>query len=65
MDCAFNIIFSLSFFFLLLIKGDVYPVEASDDFSLNQILDAHWGVLTDEDVRNLVPACNLFLLSPF
>jgi acetolactate synthase-1/3 small subunit len=40
-------------------------VEASDDLSLNQILDAHWGVLTDEDVRNLVPACNLFLLSPF
>ncbi|XP_048233207.1 acetolactate synthase small subunit 1, chloroplastic isoform X1 [Ricinus communis] len=28
-------------------KGDVYPVE--DDFSVNQVLDAHWGVLYDED----------------
>ncbi|KAJ6677553.1 ACETOLACTATE SYNTHASE SMALL SUBUNIT [Salix viminalis] len=33
--------------------GDVYPVEASDDFTLNQILDAHWGVLTDEDTAGL------------
>ncbi|KAH7572734.1 hypothetical protein JRO89_XS03G0004800 [Xanthoceras sorbifolium] len=28
--------------------GDVYPVEPSDSF--NQVLDAHWGVLNDEDV---------------
>lgn len=33
--------------------GDVYPVEASDDFTLNKILDAHWGVLTDEDTAGL------------
>lgn len=34
-------------------KGDVYPVEPYDDFSVNQVLDAHWGVLYDEDVRCL------------
>lgn len=34
-------------------QGDVYPVEPFDDSSKNQILDAHWGVLYDEDVRNL------------
>lgn len=32
-------------------KGDVYPVEPSDTFSVSQVLDAHWGVLNDEDVR--------------
>lgn len=32
-------------------KGDVYPVEPSDRFAINQVLDAHWGVLNDEDVR--------------
>ncbi|KAE8713336.1 Acetolactate synthase small subunit 1 [Hibiscus syriacus] len=30
-------------------KGDVYPVEPSNSFPVNQILDAHWGVLYDED----------------
>ncbi|XP_022864542.1 acetolactate synthase small subunit 1, chloroplastic-like [Olea europaea var. sylvestris] len=30
-------------------KGDVYPVELDDDFYLNQVLDAHWGVLHDAD----------------
>ncbi|KDP32486.1 hypothetical protein JCGZ_13411 [Jatropha curcas] len=30
-------------------KGDVYPVEPYDDYSMNQVLDAHWGVLYDED----------------
>ncbi|XP_065875814.1 acetolactate synthase small subunit 2, chloroplastic [Euphorbia lathyris] len=30
-------------------KGDVYPVEPYDDFRVNQVLDAHWGVLYDED----------------
>ncbi|KAK9292126.1 hypothetical protein L1049_020084 [Liquidambar formosana] len=30
-------------------RGDVYPVEPYDDFSVNQVLDAHWGVLNDED----------------
>ncbi|KAH7569759.1 hypothetical protein JRO89_XS06G0262300 [Xanthoceras sorbifolium] len=29
--------------------GDVYPVEPYDDFPMNQVLDAHWGVLYDED----------------
>ncbi|TXG59465.1 hypothetical protein EZV62_014038 [Acer yangbiense] len=29
--------------------GDVYPVEPYDDFPVNQVLDAHWGVLYDED----------------
>ncbi|KAL6549567.1 hypothetical protein OROHE_008298 [Orobanche hederae] len=28
--------------------GDVYPVESDDDF-YHQILDAHWGVLYEED----------------
>ncbi|XP_008225227.1 PREDICTED: acetolactate synthase small subunit 1, chloroplastic-like [Prunus mume] len=30
-------------------RGDVYPVEPYDDFRLNKVLDAHWGVLYDED----------------
>ncbi|KAF3451081.1 hypothetical protein FNV43_RR07170 [Rhamnella rubrinervis] len=33
----------------LSLGGDVYPVEPSDAFSANQVLDAHWGVLDDED----------------
>ncbi|KAL8482753.1 hypothetical protein ACS0TY_025700 [Phlomoides rotata] len=28
--------------------GDVYPVESADEFSNNQVLDAHWGVLNDD-----------------
>jgi acetolactate synthase-1/3 small subunit len=32
-------------------KGDVYPVEPFDGFAINQVLDAHWGALNDEDVR--------------
>lgn len=28
----------------------MYPVEPYDDFPINQVLDAHWGVLYDEDV---------------
>ncbi|XVF29645.1 hypothetical protein REPUB_Repub15cG0139800 [Reevesia pubescens] len=31
------------------VGGDVYPVESSD-FTINQVLDAHWGVLTDDDM---------------
>ncbi|GMN36140.1 hypothetical protein TIFTF001_005774 [Ficus carica] len=31
--------------------GDVYPVEPSDVSSFNQVLDAHWGVLYDEDTH--------------
>ncbi|TYG35951.1 hypothetical protein ES288_D13G025200v1 [Gossypium darwinii] len=34
-------------------KGDVYPVEPFDGFPVNQVLDAHWGVLYDEDSRGL------------
>ncbi|KAA0058394.1 acetolactate synthase small subunit 2 [Cucumis melo var. makuwa] len=34
-------------------KGDVYPVEQSDDFTIKPVLDAHWGVLNDEDVDGL------------
>ncbi|KAF5959282.1 hypothetical protein HYC85_000491 [Camellia sinensis] len=33
--------------------GDVYPVEPDDEISMNQILDAHWGVLYDEDSSGL------------
>ncbi|KAL7613876.1 hypothetical protein Lser_V15G08369 [Lactuca serriola] len=29
--------------------GDVYPVEHYDRFSMNQVLDPHWGVLYEED----------------
>ncbi|KAI3470386.1 hypothetical protein Pfo_027049 [Paulownia fortunei] len=32
--------------------GDVYPVEPDDGF-YNQVLDAHWGVLYDEDSSGL------------
>ena len=34
-----------------LLQGDVYPVEPYDDLLMKQVLDAHWGVLYDEDVR--------------
>ncbi|XP_022720188.1 acetolactate synthase small subunit 1, chloroplastic-like [Durio zibethinus] len=34
-------------------KGDVYPVEPFEDFLVNQVLDAHWGVLYDEDSSGL------------
>ncbi|KAI3962496.1 hypothetical protein MKX01_035309 [Papaver californicum] len=33
--------------------GDVYPIEPYDGFSMNQILDAHWGVLDNEDSTGL------------
>lgn len=36
-------------------KGDVYPVEPEDDFALKQVLDAHWGVVYEEDVRTQFP----------
>ncbi|XXG85299.1 hypothetical protein AAC387_Pa11g0402 [Persea americana] len=29
--------------------GDVYPVETNGGFWANQVLDAHWGVLDDDD----------------
>ncbi|XP_073226187.1 acetolactate synthase small subunit 1, chloroplastic-like isoform X3 [Cicer arietinum] len=31
------------------LAGDVYPIEPSDSFTVNQVLDAHWGVLNEED----------------
>ncbi|GMI84530.1 VALINE-TOLERANT 1, ALS-INTERACTING PROTEIN3, acetolactate synthase small subunit 2 [Hibiscus trionum] len=34
-------------------KGDVYPVEPFERFPVNQVLDAHWGVLYDEDSTGL------------
>lgn len=34
-------------------RGDVYPVEPYDDFSVNRVLDAHWGILYDEDPSGL------------
>lgn len=34
-------------------QGDVYPVEPADGFAANQVLDAHWGVLNDEDTAGL------------
>lgn len=43
-------------------KGDVYPVEPSDVSSFNQVLDAHWGVLFDEDVRIIITTLNLCIL---
>ncbi|OMO59414.1 Acetolactate synthase, small subunit [Corchorus capsularis] len=33
--------------------GDVYPVESSDVFTMNQVLDAHWGVLNADDTSGL------------
>lgn len=50
-------------FCFLLIKGDVYPVEASDGFTVNQVLDAHWGVLIDEDVSLFL--CTSSTSNPF
>lgn len=43
-------------------KGDVYPVEPSDAFTVNQVLDAHWGVLNDEDVRNVTTTVDFVLV---
>ncbi|KAL9255221.1 Acetolactate synthase small subunit 2, chloroplastic-like protein [Drosera capensis] len=34
-------------------RGDVYPVEPYDGFSMI-VLDAHWGVLNDEDASMLI-----------
>ncbi|CAN1833627.1 Acetolactate synthase small subunit 1, chloroplastic [Linum perenne] len=38
---------------LLLIQGDVYPSEPADVFPFHHVLDAHWGVLNDEDTAGL------------
>ncbi|XP_015061725.1 acetolactate synthase small subunit 1, chloroplastic-like [Solanum pennellii] len=34
-------------------EGDVYPVETDGNSGVNQVLDAHWGVLNDEDTSGL------------
>ncbi|KAJ8544053.1 hypothetical protein K7X08_025671 [Anisodus acutangulus] len=34
--------------------GDVYPVESSDEISVNQVLDAHWGYLYDGDLSGIL-----------
>ncbi|GAB2217972.1 hypothetical protein Droror1_Dr00001187 [Drosera rotundifolia] len=34
-------------------KGDVYPVEPLDGYFGYKVLDAHWGVLIDEDTRGI------------
>ncbi|KAI8555980.1 hypothetical protein RHMOL_Rhmol05G0217500 [Rhododendron molle] len=34
-------------------RGDVYPVELDEEISPNRVLDAHWGVLYDEDASGL------------
>ncbi|CAA6660278.1 unnamed protein product [Spirodela intermedia] len=41
------------FFLVYEMKGDVYPVESDGGLSVNQVLDAHWGVLRDEDSSGL------------
>ncbi|CAL0325048.1 unnamed protein product [Lupinus luteus] len=33
--------------------GDVYPTEPSDGFSFIPVLDAHWGVLNEEDISGI------------
>lgn len=42
-------------------KGDVYPVESNDGLFFNQVLDAHWGVLNDDDVRSY--SCLSYLIT--
>ncbi|KAI4979792.1 hypothetical protein ZWY2020_016545 [Hordeum vulgare] len=36
-----------------IMKGDVYPVEPYESLSMNQVLDAHWGFLDDEDTAEV------------
>ncbi|KAI8537215.1 hypothetical protein RHMOL_Rhmol09G0007600 [Rhododendron molle] len=35
------------------VRGDVYPVETTDDFPISQVLDAHWGVLDGDNASGL------------
>ncbi|KAL9329519.1 hypothetical protein ACSQ67_004522 [Phaseolus vulgaris] len=35
------------------VGGDVYPIEPSEGFTVNQVLDAHWGVLIDDEVTGI------------
>ncbi|KAK9672160.1 hypothetical protein RND81_12G080800 [Saponaria officinalis] len=34
-------------------EGDVYPVEPFDGHPVSQVLDAHWGVLYDDDTNGI------------
>ncbi|KAH1111004.1 hypothetical protein GYH30_009687 [Glycine max] len=34
--------------------GDVYPIEPPDGFTVNHVLDAHWGVLNEQDVNEFL-----------
>lgn len=47
------------------LKGDVYPVEPDDEFTFQKVLDPHWGVVYDEDVRihSLTAFSGVFCLS--
>ncbi|CAN1253495.1 Acetolactate synthase small subunit 1, chloroplastic [Linum perenne] len=44
---------STGYLTFLLIQGDVYPSESADVFPFHHVLDAHWGVLNDEDTAGL------------
>ncbi|RVX23974.1 Acetolactate synthase small subunit 2, chloroplastic [Vitis vinifera] len=41
------------YYIYTMIIGDVYPVEPFNDFSVNPVLDPHWGALNDEDSSGL------------
>lgn len=47
-------------------KGDVYPVEPDDEFAFQKVLDPHWGVVYDEDVRICSPTTfsSMYFISP-
>ncbi|KAL6658572.1 hypothetical protein ACP70R_004158 [Stipagrostis hirtigluma subsp. patula] len=46
-------------------SGDVYPVESYENFSANQILDAHWGVMTDGDPEGICSHTLSILVNDF
>ncbi|CAD5179702.1 unnamed protein product [Musa acuminata subsp. malaccensis] len=45
--------------------GDVYPVEPYEGFLVNQVLDAHWGILDDEDPSGLCSHTLSILVNDF
>ena len=45
-------------------KGDVYPVEPYEA-SINTVLDAHWGVLYEDDVSSLCHYLNFVPLEAY
>ncbi|KAF2910345.1 acetolactate synthase small subunit 1, chloroplastic [Oryza sativa Japonica Group] len=46
-------------------QGDVYPVESYENFTTNQILDAHWGVMADGDPTGLCSHSLSILVNDF